>query len=84
MSISLLERPAASQGAWQAVMERVAGDIAELRRQQKARRDRRHAMRLPDCLPRDIGLSRHDAGRMNGWDSRRSLVLPDIGWRRRP
>ena len=84
MSISLLERPVAGPGAWQAAMERVAADIAELRRQRKARRDRRHMMQLPDYLLRDIGLSRHDVGRMTGGDGRRSLVLPDIGWRRRP
>jgi uncharacterized protein YjiS (DUF1127 family) len=81
----LLERSAAGQGAWQAAMERIAGVIAELRRQQKARRDRKHLMQLPDYLLRDIGLSRLDVGRMNGLaGARRSLVLPDIGWRLRP
>jgi uncharacterized protein YjiS (DUF1127 family) len=81
----LLDRSAAGQSAWQAAMERIAGVIAELRRQQKARRDRKHLMQLPDYLLRDIGLSRLDVGRMNGLaGARRSLVLPDIGWRLRP
>jgi uncharacterized protein YjiS (DUF1127 family) len=85
MSIMLLERSAAGQSAWRAAMERAAGAFAEFRRQQKARRDRKHLMQLPDYLLRDIGLSRLDVARMDGGaGARRSFVLPDISWRLRP
>lgn len=53
-----------------------------MRRERKARRDRRHLMQLPDYLLRDIGIWRLEVEAMTERDDRQHfVVLPDIGWR---
>jgi hypothetical protein len=47
-----------------------------MRRQHKARRDRRHLMQLPDYLLRDIGMSRIEVDAMTAPDDRRRFVVP--------
>ena len=86
MSVISIERSAGGRSeAWQSMAEKVRGFVSELRRQQKAKRDRRHLMQLPDYLLRDIGISRLEADAMSRRDGRqRFIVVPDIGWRLRP
>jgi len=81
MSVMIFERSASRHGTWQAIADKVGQFVAEMRRQQKARRDRRHLMQLPDYLLRDIGMSRLEVDAMTAPDDRRRfVVLPDIGW----
>jgi uncharacterized protein YjiS (DUF1127 family) len=84
MSVMSFERSTAGQGAgaWQALANMVTKAVRELRREHKARRDRRHLMQLPDYLLRDIGLSRIEIEAMTErYDEPRFVVLPDIAWR---
>lgn len=83
MSVMSIERSAGRRSeAWQSVAEKVRGFARELRRQHKARRDRRHLMQLPDYLLRDIGISRFEADALSRRDDRpRFIVVPDIGWK---
>ena len=84
MSVMTFERAAGRHGTWQAMADRFGRFVAEMRRQQKARRDRRHLMQLPDYLLRDIGMSRLEVDAMTAQDDRRRFtVLPDIGWRQK-
>jgi uncharacterized protein YjiS (DUF1127 family) len=81
MSVMTFERSASRYGTWQAITDTVGRFVADMRRQQKARRDRRHLMQLPDYLLKDIGMSRLDVDAMTAPDDRRRfVVLPDIGW----
>jgi uncharacterized protein YjiS (DUF1127 family) len=81
MSVMFFEISASRHGTWQAIADKVGRFVADVRRQQKARRDRRHLMQLPDYLLRDIGMSRLDVDAMTApGDRRRFVVLPDIGW----
>jgi uncharacterized protein YjiS (DUF1127 family) len=83
MSVMSFERSEAGRSeAWQAVAAMVGRFVSELRRQNKARRDRHHLMQLPDYLLRDIGISRFEVDRINRRPS--LVVFPDIGWKRRP
>ena len=85
MSVMFFERSTAGRGAgaWQAFTEMVANAVRELRREHKARRDRRHLMQLPDYLLRDIGLSRIEVEAMTErHDGPRFVVFPDLSWRR--
>jgi uncharacterized protein YjiS (DUF1127 family) len=71
MSVLLFERSAAGrQGAWQAALAMAEKFLVERRRQRKSKRDRRHLMQLPDYLLKDIGVSRLEVERMQGWDDR--------------
>ena len=71
MSVMFFERSAGGRSeAWQAVAAMAGRFFAELRRQRKSRRDRRHLMQLPDYLLKDIGVSRLEVGRIHGWDDR--------------
>jgi uncharacterized protein YjiS (DUF1127 family) len=82
MSVMYFERSAGGHGLWRAVAARLGEFVSELRRDHKARRDRRHLMQLPDYLLRDIGLSRIEVDAMTERNDRqRFVVLPDIGWR---
>jgi uncharacterized protein YjiS (DUF1127 family) len=84
MSVMSFERSTAGReaGAWQALANMVTNAVRELRREHKARRDRRHLMQLPDYLLRDIGLSRIEIEAMTErYDEPRFVVLPDITWR---
>ena len=84
MSVMFFERSTAGRGAgaWQALADMAANAFKELRREHKARRDRRHLMQLPDYLLRDIGLSRIEVEAMTErYDGPRFVVLPDITWR---
>jgi uncharacterized protein YjiS (DUF1127 family) len=81
MSVMFFEMSASRHGTWQAIADKVGRFVADMRRQQKARRDRRHLMQLPDYLLKDIGMSRLDVDAMTAPDDRRRfVVLPDIGW----
>jgi uncharacterized protein YjiS (DUF1127 family) len=81
MSVMFFEISASRHGTWQAIADKVGRFVADVRRQQKARRDRRHLMQLPDYLLRDIGMSRLEVDAMTAPDDRRRfVVLPDIGW----
>jgi len=81
MSVMIFERSASRHGTWQAMAATVGRFVAQMRRQQKVRRDRRHLMQLPDYLLRDIGMSRLEVDAMTAPDDRRRFaVLPDIGW----
>jgi uncharacterized protein YjiS (DUF1127 family) len=81
MSVMFFEISASRHGTWQAIADKVGRFVADMRRQQKARRDRRHLMQLPDYLLRDIGMSRLEVDAMTAPDDRRRfVVLPDIGW----
>ena len=83
MSVMSFERPTAGHVVWRAIAEVVGRFVRELRREQKARRDRRHLMQLPDYLLKDIGVSRIEIDAITGWDDRpRYITLPDISWRR--
>jgi uncharacterized protein YjiS (DUF1127 family) len=81
MSVMFFERSASHHGTWQAIADKVTRFATQMRRQQKARRDRRHLMQLPDYLLKDIGMSRLEVDAMTAPDDRRRfVVLPDIGW----
>ena len=82
MSILCFERSAGGHGTWRRLTGMVGRSVSELRRQRKARRDRRHLLQLPDYLLRDIGLSRMEVDDMT-WrkDRPRFGVLPSISWR---
>ena len=82
MSVMIFDRAASRHGTWQAIADKVTWFAAQMRRQRKARRDRRHLMQLPDYLLRDIGMSRLEVDAMTAPEHRRRfVVLPDIGWR---
>jgi uncharacterized protein YjiS (DUF1127 family) len=82
MTVMFFERPAAGLSWWQAIADAVGRIANELRRESKARRDRRHLMQLPDYLLRDIGISRLEVEAMTERDDRpRFIVVPDINWR---
>ena len=84
MTVMFFERSAAGPRRWQAFADAVGRFATQMRRERKARRDRRHLMQLPDYLLRDIGLSRIEVEAMTRRDDRpRFVVLPDIGWRAR-
>ena len=71
MSVLFFERPAAgSREVWRAAAATAARVFGSLRRQRKSNRDRRHLMQLPDYLLKDIGVSRLEVERMQGWDDR--------------
>lgn len=85
MSVLFFERSTAGHDAWRAFADRVGTFIRQVRRERKARRDRRHLMQLPDYLLRDIGLSRIEVEAMTERQARpRFVVFPDIGWRQEP
>jgi uncharacterized protein YjiS (DUF1127 family) len=82
MTVMFFERPAAGLSWWQAIADAVGRFANEMRRESKARRDRRHLMQLPDYLLRDIGLSRLEVEAMTERDGRANfIVLPDVAWR---
>ena len=82
MTVMFFERSAAGPSRWQACADAIGRFANEMRRERKARRDRRHLMQLPDYLLRDIGISRLEVEAMTERDDRpRFVVLPDIGWR---
>lgn len=82
MSILSFERPAGGFGSRQPFVGMAGRLIDAVRRQQKARRDRRHLMDLPEYLLKDIGLSRMEVDGMAWPDDRPSFgVLPSAGWR---
>ena len=82
MTVMFFERSAAGPSRWQAFADMVGRFATQMRREHKARRDRRHLMQLPDYLLRDIGISRLEVEAMTGRGDRpRFVVLPDIGWR---
>jgi uncharacterized protein YjiS (DUF1127 family) len=83
MSVMFFERSAGGRSeALQSIAAMVGSFFRELRRQQKARRDRRHLMQLPDYLLKDIGISRLEVEAITGRDDRpRFIVVPDVGWR---
>ncbi len=84
MTVMFFERSAAGHRSWQAFADAFGRFAMQLRRERKARRDRRHLMQLPDYLLRDIGVSRLEVEAMTRRDDRpRFVVLPDIGWRAR-
>ena len=56
MTVMFIERSTASHRWWQAIAGAVGRFAMQMRRESKARRDRRHLMQLPDYLLRDIGL----------------------------
>lgn len=82
MTVMFFERSAAGPSRWQAFADAIGRFAMQMRRESKARRDRRHLMQLPDYLLRDIGISRLEVEAMTERDDRRRfVVLPDIGWR---
>ena len=82
MTVMFFERSAAGPSRWQAFADAIGRFAMQMRRERKARRDRRHLMQLPDYLLRDIGISRLEVEAMTQRDDRpRFVVLPDIGWR---
>jgi uncharacterized protein YjiS (DUF1127 family) len=82
MTVMFFERAAAGHSWWQAFADAVGRFAMQMRRERKARRDRRHMMQLPDYLLRDIGVSRLEVEAMTERDDRpRFVVLPDINWR---
>ncbi len=82
MTVMFFERSTAGHGWWQAFADTIGRFAMQMRRERKARRDRRHLMQLPDYLLRDIGISRLEVEAMTERDDRpRFVVLPDIGWR---
>ena len=82
MTVMFFERSAAGHRSWQAIADVVGRFAMQMRRERKARRDRRHLMQLPDYLLRDIGISRLEVEAMTQRGDRPgSVVLPDIGWR---
>jgi uncharacterized protein YjiS (DUF1127 family) len=84
MTVMFFERAAAGPGRWQAFADAIGRFAMQMRRESKARRDRRHLMQLPDYLLRDIGISRLEVEAMTRRDDRQHFaVLPDISWRAR-
>ncbi len=81
MTVMFFERSAAGHSWWQALADAVGRFAMQMRRESKARRDRRHLMQLPDYLLRDIGMSRLEVEAMTRRDDRPRFVLPDIDWR---
>jgi uncharacterized protein YjiS (DUF1127 family) len=82
MTVMFFERAAAGPSWWEAFADAVGRFAMQIRRERKARRDRRHLMQLPDYLLRDIGVSRLEVEAMTRRDHRQNFaVLPDIGWR---